>query len=62
MCYIYWLCNEINNTEVDNGKDLLLHNLIEYSDNYSNISSSLFQDFRGESALNNDVIVQTGRS
>lgn len=62
MCYIYWLCNEINNTEVDNGKDLPLHNLIEYSDNYSNISSSLFQDFRGESALNNDVIVQTGRS
>ena len=62
MCYIYWLCNAINNTEVDNGKDLPLHNLIEYSDNYSNISSSLFQDFRGESALNNDVIVQTGRS
>ena len=62
MCYIYWLCNEINNTEVDNGKDLLLHNLIEYSDNYSNTSSSLFQDFSGESALNNDVIVQTGRS
>ena len=37
---------EINNTEIDNDKDidtvLLVYNLIEYSDNYSKISGSLW--------------------
>ena len=38
---------EINNTQVDNAKDtdavMLMYNLIEYSDNYSKTSGSLWQ-------------------
>ena len=43
---------EINNTQVDNVKDLdvalWMYNLIEYSDNYSKTSKSLYQIFRHE--------------
>ena len=39
--------SEINNTQVDHGKDndvgMPMYNLIEYSDNYSKISGSLWQ-------------------
>ena len=39
--------SEINNTEIDNAKDIgivmLMYDLIEYSDNYSEISGSLWQ-------------------
>ena len=39
--------NEINNTQVDNAKDIdivmPMYNLIEYSDNYSKTSASLWQ-------------------
>ena len=39
--------SEINNTQVDNAKDIdiamLMYNLIEYSDNYSETSGSLWQ-------------------
>ena len=39
--------SEINNTQIDNAKDLdivmLMYNLIEYSDNYSKTSGSLWQ-------------------
>ena len=39
--------SEINNTQVDNAKDIdivmPMYNLIEYSDNYSKISGSLWQ-------------------
>ena len=39
--------SEINNTQVDNAKDIdivmLMYNLIEYSDNYSKTSGSLWQ-------------------
>ena len=39
--------SEINNTQVDNTKDIdiamLMYNLIEYSDNYSETSGSLWQ-------------------
>ena len=41
---------EINNTQVDNEKDLHIvmpmYNLIEYSDNYSKTSGSLYQFYR----------------
>ena len=43
---------EINNTEIDNAKDvdivMPLYNLIEYSDNYSKTSGSLWQYYRDE--------------
>ena len=42
--------NRINNTEIDNAKDIYIvtpmYNLIEYSDNYSKTSGSLFQYFK----------------
>ena len=44
--------SEINNTQVDNAKDIdivmPMHNLIEYSDNYSKTSGSLWQYYRDE--------------
>ena len=44
--------SEINNTQVDNAKDndavMLMYNLLEYSDNYSKTSGSLWQCYRGE--------------
>ena len=42
--------SEINNTEVANAKDIdiaiLMYNLIEYSDNYTKTSGSLWQCYR----------------
>ena len=42
--------SEINNTQVDNAKDIdtvtPMYNLIEYSDNYSKTSGSLWQYFK----------------
>ena len=42
--------SRINNTEIDNAKDIdivmPMYNLIEYSDNYSKTSGSLFQHFK----------------
>ena len=44
--------SEINNTQVDNAKDIdivmSMYNLIEYSDNYANTSGSLWQYYRDE--------------
>ena len=45
-CALFTDCiNEINNTQIDNNKDIHvvipMHNLIEYSDNYSKISRGL---------------------
>ena len=44
--------SEINNTEIDNAKDIdvvmPIYNLIEYSDKYSKASGSLFQYYRDE--------------
>ena len=44
--------SEINNTQVDNAKDLdvvmPMYNLLEYSDNYSKTSGSLWQYYRDE--------------
>ena len=49
--------SKINNTEVDNAKDIdiimLMYNLIGYSDNYLKTSLSLWQYYRDEPFLNN---------
>ena len=51
--------SEINNTQVDNAKDINIvmpmYNLIEYSDNYAKTLGSLWQYFRDEPDDNNDV-------
>ena len=43
----------INNTEIDNAKDIdilmAMYNLVEYSDNYSKTSGSFWQYYRDES-------------
>ena len=47
--------SKINNTHIDNAKDIdiviPMYNLIEYSDNYSKISGSLWRCYRDEPAL-----------
>ena len=49
---------EINNTQIDNAKDINIlmskFNLIEYSDNYSKTSGSLWQYCKDIPAVNND--------
>ena len=49
--------SEINNTQIDNAKDIdivmAMYNLIEYSDNYAKTSGSLRQYFRDEPDDNN---------
>ena len=49
--------SEINNTQIDNAKNvnvvMSMYNLIEYSDNYSETSGSLWQYYRDEPALTN---------
>ena len=52
-CAPFTICiSEINNTEIDNCKDIdivmPMHNLIEYSDNYAKTSGSLWQYYRDE--------------
>ena len=46
----------MNNAQVDKAKDVVmpLYNLIEYSDNYSKTSGSLWQYYRDEPSLNNN--------
>ena len=52
---------DINNTQVDNAKDIdivmPMYNLIEYSDNYAKASGSLWQYCLDKPALNNNSIV-----
>ena len=47
--------SELNNTQIDNAKDIdvvmPMYNLIEYSDNYSKKSGSLWQYYRNEPDL-----------
>ena len=55
-CALFIDCiSEINNTQTDNAKyiDVVMpmYNSIEYSDNYSKISGSLWQYYRDEPAL-----------
>ena len=52
-CALFSKCiSEINNTKVDNAKDINIvmpmYNLIEYSNNYAKTSGSLWQYFRDE--------------
>ena len=48
--------SEINNTQVDNAKDIdnviPMYNLIEYSDNYAKTSGSFWRYYRHESNYN----------
>ena len=50
--------SKINNTDIDNAKYIdrvmPMYNLIEYSDNYSKISGSLWQYYKDIPAVNND--------
>ena len=50
--------SEINNTQIGNAKDsdivMPMHNLIEYSDNYSQKSGSLWQYCRDIPAIDNN--------
>ena len=59
--------SEINNTQIDNAKDINIvipmYNLIEYSDNYSKTSGSLRQYCKDISAVdNNNAIVNFAQS
>ena len=52
-CALFIYCkSEINNTEIDNAKDIdivmSMYNLIEYSNNYSKTSGSLWQYYKDE--------------
>ena len=51
--------SEINNTQIDNAKDIdivmPMYNLIEYSDNYAKTAGSLWQYFRDEPVANDDI-------
>ena len=53
--------SKINNTQIDNAKDIdivmPMYNLIEYSDNYSKASGSLCQYYKYIPAVNNGNIV-----
>ena len=50
--------SRINNTEIDNAQDINIvipmYNLIEYSDNYSNTSGSLWQYYKDDPNINLD--------
>ena len=52
-----WI-SEINNTQIDNAKEIhkvmSVYDLMEYSDNYSKTSGSLWQYYRDEPYLNNN--------
>ena len=53
MCAPFINCiSEINNTQVDNAKDIgivmPMYNLIQYSDNYARTSGTLWQYYRDE--------------
>ena len=51
--------SEINNTQIDNAKDIdivmPMYNLIEYSNNYAKTTGSLWQYFRDEPVANDDI-------
>ena len=51
--------SEINNTQIDNAKDIdivmPMYNLIEYSDNYAKTTGSLWQYFRDEPVYDDDI-------
>ena len=53
--------SKINNTQEDNAKEIdivmPMYNLVEYSDNYSKTSGSLWQYCKDISAVNNNVTI-----
>ena len=53
--------SETNNTQVDNAKNIdavmPMYKLIEYSDNYSKTSGSLWQYYRDKPAVNNNSAI-----
>ena len=53
--------SEINSKEIDHAKDIdvvvLMHNLIEHSDNYSKTPGSLWQYYRHKPFINNNSII-----
>ena len=53
--------SELNNTQIDNAKDIdtvmPLYNLTEYSDNYSKTSGSLWHYYKDEAFLNTNGAV-----
>ena len=57
--------SEINNTQIDNDKDIdivmPMHNLIEYSDNYAKTKGSLWQYFR-DKPVDDDDDIEDSRS
>ena len=58
-CTPFTICiNEINNLQVDNAKDfgivMPMYNVIEYRDNYSKTSGSLWQYWKDIPAVNNN--------
>ena len=60
-CASFTKCiSTINNTDIDNAQDIdtvmPIYNLIEYSDNYSKTSGSLWQYYKGDP---NDNIMQS---
>ena len=60
-CALFTDCiSDINNTQIDNDKDIhvvmSMYNLIEYSDNYSKTSRGLWNSYKDESALADGVI------
>ena len=61
-CALFINCiNEINNTQVDNPKDIdiviPMYNLIEYRDNYAKTTGSLWQYCKDISIQNNNAVV-----
>ena len=55
------LISDINNTQIYNAKDIEIvipmYNLIEYSDNYSKTSGSLWQYYRDEPFLDDMMVL-----
>ena len=61
-CTLFTNCiSEINNTQINNAKDLdavmLKYNLIEYGDNYSKAPRSLWQQYRDEQDHHSQMLI-----
>ena len=58
--------SEINNTQIDNAKDIdivmPMYNLIEYSDNYAETTRSLWQYFRDDDGDGDDIDIENSKS
>ena len=66
-CALFINCiSEINNTQIDNAKDIdivmPMYNLIEYSDNYAKTTGSLWQYFRDDDGDGDDIDIEDSKS